>query len=179
MHLPRYTLRTFLVCVALVALYFPCAQCYRVWLSANYGQHYVDTILYSKIYDGELVQNVGKHFDEVRLVTHEHTQDTKVITNIWSNRGWRIEKEDKFYFMSTTKGYGCYFQFRDDRLINHLNTDYKDFEANAAQNGYSLPHRSLRFGVWPFYLSLSAIALLANQQLSQWLRSRRATSSST
>ena len=122
MQFPQYSLRTFLVVVALVATYFPCQRiylsCYRSWLANNHGSFYVDTVRNSDLRPGDTLQEVGRHFDKMQMVTDLDAAKMKEIVESRVRMKMEILEGDQFYYASLLNGAGMDLQFRDGHLVN-------------------------------------------------------------
>lgn len=161
MKTPRYSLRTLLVGVAIVAAYFPLGMLYHRWFSTEYSPYYVSTVLASKISNGDSVNEVASYFSSQRSLTDAERIDMQSIPGTFGGASRVIEDGDECYSFSTHGRSGIVAQFRDGRLINLPNESYSDLPLLAEMNGYSLPSPILRFGFLPLYLILVAcIALL-------------------
>lgn len=118
MKLLQYSLRTFLVVVALVATYFPCHRIYRSWLANNYGSFYVDTVRNSYLRNGDTLQEVVRHFDKMQMVTDLNAAQMKEIVEGWAGMKLTILEDDQFFHASLLNGAGMDLQFRDGQLVN-------------------------------------------------------------
>ena len=100
--MPRFSLRTLLIAVALVAAYFPCSELYVSWvykrLEANHGYHYVLMLLHSEFRNGDSLHEVATRFENVRLLSANNTQEMENIRNIWAMKKLTIEVDDQFMF---------------------------------------------------------------------------------
>lgn len=145
MKCPQYSLQTLLVLVVLVAAYFPCHRfyltLYRSWLANNYGSFYVDVIRNSELQNGDTLQEVGRHFDKIQMVTDLEQATKKDIIEYLVRLKMDILEGDQFFHASLLNGAGMDLQFRDGHLVNH----YK----RATKHSHPL----IRFGFPIYYVS--------------------------
>ncbi len=183
MPAPQYSLRTFLIFVAFVAAYFLCSQVYNTWydslIRSNHSFHYVELVLAAKLRNGDTLQDVSAHFDNVRLVTANDVHVNRNIATVWGNKGLTIAKGDQFYFCSVSTGAGGYLQFRQDKLVNLWNTAYSTpGNLMKAQPGQmTRPNQLLALGFLPGYLAFGAIGTITIKILRKLQLPRSAPSS--
>lgn len=147
----RYSLRTLILWLTLVAVYFPLAQLYDSWFASKYGQYYISNVLGFKIRNGDTFNRVASFFGSSQLVGPDHQLGMMSIKELCASNNWPIEEDDQFYRFSIRGGSAVYLQFRDNRLINLKNSTYTDASLLASMGGYSLPHPALTLGFLPLY----------------------------
>jgi hypothetical protein len=115
--------------------------------------------------DGDTLQEVGTHFDDMQLVTANDVNANRNISTTWANRGLTIANGDQFYSCSVNTGAGGYLQFRQGKLVNLWDTAHSsvgNLKAQPAQLEY--PSQLLASGFLIGYLvvvSLCTITILA------------------
>ena len=179
---PQYSLRGLLVFIAVVAAYFPCSQIYNAWcqsrIRSNHSYHYVELVLLTKLRNGQTLQDVSAHFDDVRLVTANDVHVNRNIARVWGNKGLTIAKGDQFYFCSVSAGAGGYLQFRQGKLVNLWNTAYTTpGNLMKAQPGQmTRPSQLLTYGFLFGYFALVATGTITIQILRKMRIERGITS---
>jgi hypothetical protein len=68
----RYSLRTLILWLTLVAVYFPLAQLYDSWFASKYGQYYISNVLGCKIRNGDSFNRVASFFGSSQMVGPDH-----------------------------------------------------------------------------------------------------------
>ena len=170
----RYSVRTLIVVVTLVAVYFPLARFYDSWYTSKYGEYYTSNVLGFKIHNGDSLNQVASHFGSYQAVGHDHhfPAISMTIAELCARNNWPVEEGDQFYRFSTPGGDGgTYLQFRNNKLINLKNSDYADAGLLAKMNGFSLPHPALTLGFLPLYLT----TVLSLAILYLWFRRKRSS----
>ena len=130
-----------LLCVLLVAFFFPCASVFRGWLHQNRGQSYVEGILHAELREGQSLANVSSHFDSTRLLTPAN--DAEFLANlkkICASQNYQVEKDDAFYHLSVASGPGAYLQFRKEKLVNLWNTAFIDQDKYPGKRATNSTH---------------------------------------
>jgi hypothetical protein len=159
----QYSMRTLLIFVAVVAMYFPCAQVYDAWFHSrtrsNHSFHYVEMVLLTELRNGDTLAQVGKHFDNTKLVTPADVQTNTNIRTVWGNKGLPILPGDQFYFFSLSTGAGCHLQFRQGTLVNLWNTAYTSVVRDPRQ--LTRPNQFLAFGFFLGYLMVVVLGTIA------------------
>ena len=121
MKFPQYSLRSFLVVVALVAAYFPCHRIYlssyRSWLVHNHGLLYIDIIRNSELRNGDTLQEVRRHFDKMQMVTDLNAAQMKEIVAKRVQLKMTMLEDDQFFHGSLANGEGMDLQFRDRKSV--------------------------------------------------------------
>ncbi len=161
MNQGRFSLRTLLVLMAVVSAYFPLANLFDNWVSTTYGEHYVNSILASRIQNGDSIDTVASHFSSFRLLDDSDTNDMENVTRIWTSNRWTMKNDDQIYYFETLGGSGTYLQFSDGRLINLSNKAHRDERGIAKMNAYPFPNWIVRCGFFPLYILLVVIAMTA------------------
>jgi hypothetical protein len=151
MFVSRYSIRTLLVAVTLVAAYFPCAKTYHSWFVNKYAGYYNGSLV-SQVQNGDSINDVSELFDSMRLLTPADEHDMRNIASVWASQKLDIEEGDQLFHFSCVSGHGVYLQFRDGRLVNFPNGAYKDARKLAEINNDPIPHALLLMGVWPYYV---------------------------
>ena len=116
-------------------------------------------VLLSELRNGDTLTQVGKHFDNVKLVTPADVQTNTNITTVWGNKGLPIMPGDQFYHFSLSTGAGCHLQFRQGALVNLWNTAYTSVVRDASQ--LTRPNQLLAYGFFLGYLMVVVLGTLA------------------
>ena len=154
-----FSIRTLLLMVAVVAIYFPIRDIYEPWRRRRLQvSHpiFSDFESLASITEGDSVSVVARHYPMLEAV-EPNTPSWQNLARQFESSGMRVENTDEFYEY-TIHGVGNfgYLQFRDGNLVNHPQEVFADPMANAIGNKSALPGLLDRMGVWPIYLPVAA-----------------------
>ena len=159
-----------LLCVLLVAFFFPCARVFRGWLHQNRGQSYVEGILHTELREGQSLASVSSHFDSTRLLTP--TNDAEYLANlktVCASQNYEVENDDEFYHLSVASGPGAYLQFREKKLVNLWNTAFIDENKFPGQRASNATHFVFFFA----YVTFSLVVLAFDSWLIYYKNGRQ------
>ena len=173
--MPRFTfsIRTMLILITAVALYFPTHAIYEPWQQdrLRVSHHiYHDFTVLAKLSEGDSVADVSANYEVFGRVDSEAGR--RQLIGFASAAGNRVEVADEFYKYSVHgEGNVGYLQFRDGCLVNHPSDLFTDPVANTLRNGANLPSAFDRMGIWPIYGAIVILFLLAYLALDRIFRS--------
>lgn len=153
----RFSLRTLLAALAVIAMCLAAQRAYRDWYARNYPAFYISTVVHTRIRNGESLPAVLRRFDSMRPV--EGAAELATLQRVWRQNGWRIEERDEFFHFSIGSRHGAWIQFRGGHVVNAPGGAH-DLDQIAQLNNYPAPPIWLRYGVWPFCILLAAAVLL-------------------
>ena len=152
----RFSLPSLLLLVAIVAGYLAANRLYSRWYASAYSAYYVNDVLASRIHDGDPISHVAQYFEGYAPAVSK--KERELVLEIYSTYG--IDEDDEFFHFQLGRS-GALLQFRNAKLVNLTNEDYRDSELMARINGYKVPPSVFRYGALPFYLAfvLAGIAM--------------------
>ncbi|MFT5300137.1 MAG: hypothetical protein ACI87E_005113 [Mariniblastus sp.] len=163
--MPRITfsIRTLLLAVTVVALYFPTHAFYDPWqqdrLRVSHHMYHDFTVL-AKLSEGDSVEDVCSNYTVIDRVDRDALREQ--LVGLLSAMGTEVELKDEFYeYTVHGEGNFGYLQFRDGKLVNHSRDRFNDPVANTLRNGAQLPGAVDRMGVWPIYGAVVTLFLAA------------------
>ena len=179
----QFSLRTLIVTITLVAIYFVAAILYRSWFESVYSQ-YTSAKRVASLENGISLNRVSALYSTTNrinlsdLIEPGTTQHGKVLRpggvtfvspstiRLLRERFDQMAPGDELYSFSDRNRGGVHLQFRDGKLINHPRTLY-DPEPLAKMNNFPFPNAFLRFGILPYYVPIAILLILVDYRLQQ------------
>jgi hypothetical protein len=140
----QFSIGTLLAIVFLIAVCLAIVRAYDRWYAHRYSAHYMFSLLHHQIRNGDTFQDVARYFD----TAVKTDRDAPNVQKIWSQRSWVIQPGDEIWHFGMRSS-GVYLQFRDGRVVNHVNSDYVEADRMAQLNHQPVPPLVSRFGPWP------------------------------
>jgi hypothetical protein len=156
-----FSLKTLLLAIAVVAVYFPLREIYDSWRRHRLQethQIFSDYETLAILNEGDSVQDVTRHYPMLSAV-EPNTPAWDNIANGFQSAKLSVEATDAFYqYTLNEEGMYGYLHFRNGKLINHPKDVFADPVANAIRSGVSLPGFFDRMGFFPIYFATIALA---------------------
>ena len=150
----RFSLGKLFVLVAIVAGYFPFRSAYTEHVKSLHAGFYLHSVL------GEGVRN-GDNFKKVAFLFDRHESLTKEQAIKHSNRLTQAQEGDAFFlfFLDGTSN-RAFFQFRENQVVNHCNSDFLIPYASVQHFNDRPPNAILQLGPFCLYVLLVNVALV-------------------
>ena len=158
-----FSIRTLLLLVTLVALYFPTRAIYEPWqesrLRVSHAMFHDFSVL-AKLTEGDSLEEVSRHYDSLRPIDSNSPLHSRLKMEFAALNNLTFDETDEFYeYRTHGDGNFGYLQFRDGLLVNHPSDIFGDPVANTVRNKSALPGVFDRMGVWPVYIIVVIVFL--------------------
>jgi len=179
----QFSLRTLIVTITLVAIYFVASILYRTCFESVYSQ-YTSAKRVASLENGLSLARVSALYttnhriNPSDLVDPGPTGNGKILRpggftsaspstiKLLRERFDQMVPGDELFSFKDRNGGGVYLQFRDGKLINHPRTLY-DPEQLSKLNRFPFPNVALRFGILPYYVPIAILLILIDYRLQQ------------
>jgi hypothetical protein len=179
----QFSLRTLIVTITLMAIYFVASKFYQTCFESVYS-HYTSAERVASLENGLSLARVSALYSTTHrinlsdLVDPGPTQNGKILRpggftsaspstiKLLRERFDQMVPGDELYSFKDRNGGGVYLQFRDGKLINHPRTLY-DPEQLSKLNNFPFPNVALRFGILPYYVPIALLLILVDYRLQQ------------
>jgi hypothetical protein len=93
--LPRqFAIRTLLLMVALAAVCLTIHRAYQFWYVRYYPYHSLQTLVGSRVHNGDAFEEVGRHFKKAEKVDFDNEPRIQMV---WNSRGWAVLPGDEVW----------------------------------------------------------------------------------
>ena len=160
----RFGIRTLLLSLAVVAVFFPFQSFYSHWFRSSYSGYHVHQTLRDYVSVGDSFEYVSSLFDRTESRTKQwidkHAPVLLSRKSIFADH----ENGDEYHIFTVDGGnVRALFQFRDGLVVNHLNNLYQFPYSSVKHPNDKSPSLFFRIGATPSY-----IAVLLSLGLFAW-----------
>jgi hypothetical protein len=137
----RFSIRTALAVIAVLAVFLTVRRVYLAWFERTYSAYHLVDVLRTNVRNGDTIEQVKRHFHQVRPIDEAQM---RTFREICQSRGWQIAEGDEIMQFTDTNNHGIMLQFRDGKLINHQPTDFSHPSPFSKLNSYRHPNWFVR-----------------------------------
>ena len=179
----QFSLRTLIVTITLIAIYFVASMLYRNWFEKAYS-FYTSAERVASLENGLSLNRVSALYSTTQRINPTDLVDPAPGENgkILRPDGFSLASPsmirklrdtfdqmgpgDELYSFKDRNGGGVDLQFRDGKLINFPRALYAP-EQLAKLNKFPFPNAALRFGILPYYVPIALLLVLVDYRLQQ------------
>ncbi len=178
----QFSLRTLVVTITLIAIYFAASVLYRKWFESAYS-FYTSAKKVASLENGLSLSRVSALYS-----TTQRINPTDLVDPVPGENG-KILRPDGFTYVSPSmitklretfeqmapgdelysfkdRNGGVDLQFRDGKLVNFPRPLYAP-EQLAKLNKFPFPNAAFRFGILPFFVPIALMIILVDYQMQQ------------
>ena len=177
----QFSLRTLILTVTLVAIYFVATSLYERWFESAYSR-YASAKRVASLENGISLNRVSALYSTTHkigltdLVDPGPKQNGKILRPdgfTFASRSMitllrekldQMPPGDELYSFKDGNGGGVHLQFHDGKLINHPRASYDPIQL-AKLNNFPIPNAALRFGILPYYLPIAFLIIFFDYRL--------------